>query len=132
MPAGNEVAGFSDEPVANVAGDTTPPRLVRGEIDGGTMTLFFSEALDPNSLGGYFFVSMVRSSGGRITFDVDARDDVEIIRNAVTVGLEAFGGPVRAKAGVSDNFAYYLLRPSLDPHSRQPPGPCRQPGEHSS
>ena len=114
--AGNEAAGFADEPVANVAGgDTTPPRLVRGEIDGGTMTLFFSEALDPNSLGGYFFVSMVRSSGVRITFDVDASDDVEIIRNAVTVRLEAFGGPVRAKAGVSDNFAYYLLRPSLDP-----------------
>ena len=26
--------------------DTTPPTLDRGEVDGGTMTLYFSEALD--------------------------------------------------------------------------------------
>ena len=30
---------------ASAQEDTTPPTLVRGEIDGGTMTLFFSEAL---------------------------------------------------------------------------------------
>ena len=52
--SGNEVAGFSDEPVVNVAGDTTPPELERGEIDGGTVTLYFSEALDPDSTGGFF------------------------------------------------------------------------------
>ena len=35
--AGNEAASFRDEPVVNTA-DTTPPRLVRGEIDGDTLS----------------------------------------------------------------------------------------------
>ena len=56
--SGNEVASFSDEPVTNTAGDTEPPRLVRGEIDGGTVTLFFSEALDPDSKGGLFWAQV--------------------------------------------------------------------------
>ena len=46
--AGNEVASFSDQLVTN-AGDTTLPRLLRGEVDVGTLTLHFSEALDPGS-----------------------------------------------------------------------------------
>ena len=41
--------------------DTVPPRLVRGEVDGGTMRLFFSEALDPNATGGRFFVDLARN-----------------------------------------------------------------------
>ena len=48
--------------------DTTAPRLVRGEIDGNTMTLYFSEPIDEDSLvgqtdrfdnsTGYFSVSL--------------------------------------------------------------------------
>ena len=62
--SGNEVAEFSDRPVANSA-DTTPPTLVRGEIegtvetlDGSTVTLHFSEALDEDSVGGEFLVDV--------------------------------------------------------------------------
>ena len=47
---GAEAASFTDEPVRN-ATDTTPPRLVRGEIDGDVITLFFSEALDETTGG---------------------------------------------------------------------------------
>ena len=49
--AGNEVASFSDEAVTT---DLTPPWLVRGEGDGGTMILYVSEALDEDSVGRYF------------------------------------------------------------------------------
>ena len=105
--------GLDHDPNHRVTGGATPPRLVRGEIDGGTMTLYFSEPLDPDSGGGYFWVSMVSSSGGRITFGVDAGDDVEISGNAVTAGLRAFGGPVRARAGVSDNSVMYVFDPTL-------------------
>ena len=104
--AGNEVAEFSDKPVANSA-DTTPPELVRGEIDGGTMTLYFSEPLDPHSVGGVFRVSIRHTDGQRYSTSTDG--DVEINGNAVTVGL---GSPIgdwqlRAKAG-GINSAFYV------------------------
>ena len=43
---GAETASFTDEPVTNILLDTTPPRLMRGEIDGDDITLWFSEPLD--------------------------------------------------------------------------------------
>ena len=46
--ASNEAASFTDQ--AADATDTTPPRLVRGEIDGDVMTIYFSEALDEDSV----------------------------------------------------------------------------------
>ena len=47
---GREIASFTDEPVTNT-GDTTKPTLVRGEIDGDVITLYFSEPLDEKSGG---------------------------------------------------------------------------------
>ena len=47
-PAGNEAASFTDR--AADATDTTPPRLVWGQIDGDVITLYFSEALDEDSV----------------------------------------------------------------------------------
>ena len=47
---GTEAEDFTDEWVTNTL-DTTKPRLVRGEIDGDFMTIYFSEPLDKNSLG---------------------------------------------------------------------------------
>ena len=47
--AGNEAAGFTNQAVDPT--DATPPRLVRGEIDGDTMTIYFSEALDEDLTG---------------------------------------------------------------------------------
>ena len=104
---GNEVASFSDGPVTNVTGDTTPPRLVRGEIDGGTMTLYFSEALDPDSVGGTFRVTILLSTGVRSSFS--ATGEREISANKVTVGLgkSSGGRQRRAKAGEQGNAAYY-------------------------
>ena len=102
--AGNEVASFSDQAVST---DATPPRLVRGEIDGGTMTLYFSEALDPDSTGGRIQVT-VRQENGR-WYSTSAKGDVKINGNSVTVGLgSTFGGSqLRAKAGEQRNQAYY-------------------------
>ena len=115
--AGNEVADFSDEPVAN-SEDTTPPELVRGEIDGGTVTLYFSEALDEDATGGHFQVHLYypkcdgRPLGGPysglttcgITFG--ATGGVEISGNVVTVGLGQ-GNP-RARADLPVSFYYTL------------------------
>ena len=53
--AGNEAAGFTDQAVGP---DTTPPELVRGEIDGDTLIIHFSEALDEDALGGRFRVNL--------------------------------------------------------------------------
>ena len=103
---GNEVASFS-EPVTNVTGDTTPPKLVGGEIDGGTMTLYFSEALDPDSVAGTFRVTILLSTGVRASFN--ATGEREISANKVTVGLgkSSGGRQRRAKAGEQGNSAYY-------------------------
>jgi uncharacterized repeat protein (TIGR02059 family) len=54
--AGNDAAGVTDKAVD--AADTTPPRLERGEIESDVLTIFFSEALNENSVsswvGDYF------------------------------------------------------------------------------
>ena len=103
--SGNEVAEFSDRPVANAA-DTTPPELVRGEIDGGTVTLYFSEPLDPDSVGGIFRVTMRLSHGLWESFS--AVGEIEISGNAVTVGLRASDGLLRrAMVGEQLNRTYY-------------------------
>ena len=79
--------------------DTTPPELVRGEIDGGTVTLTFSEALDPDSVGGEFWATVYSANGSAWSFV--AGGDVEISGNVVTVGLGPAGpGKPWAKAGV--------------------------------
>ena len=106
------MAEFSDEPVANVAADTTPPELVRGEIDGGTVTLYFSEPLDPDSVGGRFQVTVWRSEMRSLSFY--ARGDVGISDNVVTVGLGPVGqGVAWATAGVpseswKSNMLWYV------------------------
>ena len=109
--ASNEVASFTDEAVTNITGDTTPPTLVRGELDGGTVTLYFSEALDPDSTGGIFRVNLEHPKcdrsvrlRGHCWNTFDATGDVEISGNVVTVGLGE-GNP-RAQAGGTNNFWY--------------------------
>ena len=106
--AGNEVASFTGQAART---DTTPPTLVRGEVDGGTMTLFFSEELDLDSMGGHFLAHVLLSTGGWFTFT--ARGEVEISGNKATVGL---GQGARAKAGELGNHAqYYRL---ADPNAK--------------
>ena len=56
---GNEAASFTDRVVE--ATDATPPRLVRGQIHGDVITLYFSEHLDQDSrVGGYFRITLPR------------------------------------------------------------------------
>ena len=58
--AGNEASSFTDRAVD--ATDTTPPQLVWGHIDGDIMTIYFSEALDEDSVsslvGDYFRITL--------------------------------------------------------------------------
>ena len=105
--AGNEVASFNNQPVSNSA-DTTPPRLVRGEIDGGTMTLYFSEPLDPDEKGGHFRVTLAYPCHPsawlpRCASVFPATGNVEISGNVVTVGVGR-----RARAGLDLNRVFYL------------------------
>ena len=92
---------------SGTARDTTPPRLVRGEIDGATMRLTFSEALDEGSTGGRFRVTVQRSRTSSRAFY--ATGDVTIDGAVVTVGLGE-GNP-RASAGLlTRNHALYVRR----------------------
>ena len=106
--AGNEVDGFTGQ--AADPTDTAKPRLERGEIDGGTFTLYFSEALDEDSVGGSFRVHMWggwRNSGGEITFN--ASGEVEISGNRVSVGL----GNLRSSTRGENAQVHY--RKPIDP-----------------
>ena len=116
--AGNEAASFTDQAVSP---DTTPPRLLGGEFDGDTITLYFSEALDPDSVGGYFRVNLqlIDNMGnprpydkcrftrsGWETFTTTPREVYVSGNTAVVVGLK--DNP-RYRAGVGqhiNNFSY--------------------------
>ena len=65
--------------------DTTPPELLRGEVDGATMRLTFSEALDPDATGGRFMVDL---STEPLSFNFPAT-------GAVTVGGRVRTRPTR-------------------------------------
>ena len=132
--AGNEVVGFNDEPVTNVAGDTTPPRLVWGEVDGGTVTLYFSEPLDENSVGGHFRANLHVEEGWWRDFTTTG--DMKIKGNAVTIGLvpprpEKWAPATRAKAGLGDNRGFYFI---VDPGASRlqdlAGNPVRTPGRY--
>ncbi|MDE0024189.1 MAG: SwmB domain-containing protein, partial [Spirochaetaceae bacterium] len=87
------------------APDTTPPTLVRGEIDGTTMTLYFNEALDGTSVpAARAFRTTVRfPCNGHCTLNCWAKGPVEISGNKVMVG-----GIRRASPGYRAWFyAYY-------------------------
>ena len=103
---GGPVESFSGDLAKNTA-DTTPPRLMRGEVDGDTMTLYFSEALDEDSMGGRFKVSLSGGrKGGGVTFT--ATGAVEFSGNMLSVG---FGGTYRSNPG---EWALVVYRPPED------------------
>ena len=54
--SGNEVIARGDAGVDEAPGqpDTTPPEIVRGEMNGNRMTIYFSEPLDENHVRGKF------------------------------------------------------------------------------
>ena len=81
---GAEAASFTDEIVRNLL-DTTPPRLLRGEVDRTTLTYYFSEPLDEDVVGGIFWVD--RQGPERQGWSYSASGEVEISGNIVRVGL---------------------------------------------
>ena len=86
--------------------DAAAPRLLRGEIDGGTMTLFFSEALDPEWTGGNFDMGVEVPETGVVGFR--AMGGVTVEGATVTVGMgERYP---RATAGLERNFVRYSRR----------------------
>ena len=97
-------AGLDHDPAHRV--DAEPPRLLRGEIDGGTMTLFFSEALDPDWTGGKFDMAVEVPEQGVTGFR--AAGGVTVEGATVTVGM---GEPYpRATAGLDRNSVRYFRR----------------------
>ena len=92
---------------ANGATDTTPPVLLRGEIDGDTTTVYFSEDLDENYRGGHFRMT-VSHGNGWVNFTVTP-SSVSIEGNKVTlVGVLDWGPRIdRVPAGRGVKVYYY-------------------------
>ncbi|MDE0445640.1 MAG: hypothetical protein OXH96_03130, partial [Spirochaetaceae bacterium] len=97
-------AGLAHDPAHKV--DAVAPRLLRGEIDGATVTLTFSEALDPDSTGGWFKVKVLVSKTS--AWIIRASGPVTIDGETATVGLGA-GNP-RTQEGLNGNELEYLRR----------------------
>ena len=86
--------------------DAVAPELLRGEIDGGTVTLWFSEALDPGSTGGVFKVKVLVSKTS--AWIIRAKGPVTIDGETATVELGA-GNP-RTQEDLKGNLLEYLRR----------------------
>ena len=96
--------GLEPDPAHKV--DAAPPELLRGEIDGSTVTLTFSEALDPDWTGGVFKVS-VQTSKTELA-GIQASGPVTIDGETATVGLGA--GEPWAQEGLDGYRLLYLRR----------------------
>ncbi len=109
--AGNQVIARGEEGVNQAPGqpDTTPPRLVSGEIDGDTMTFTFSEQLDESATGSRFRVIQYFSNGWA-SYTAHPRK-VEVRGNQVVVhGLSEGGWPPWERVGLYDWVqAYYYI-----------------------
>ena len=98
-------AGLAADPAHKV--DAAPPRLVRGEIDGATMTLHFSEALDPDFIGGRFMMGIQTSETDSL--GCYATGEVAVDGERATVGMGK--GCPAARAGLTeDNDLIYFRR----------------------
>ena len=124
VDAGGAVAAdFTDESVKNTL-DTTKPELLRGEIDGDVITLFFSEQLDEETLGkgDYYTIRLqylslfggaphhgrCRSGYPGWSISTLRPRDVHISGSTVTVvGLED-DARYRAGVGQNHNGFYYV------------------------
>ena len=100
-----QLADFDVTGVAGVA-DETPPQLLRGEIDGATMTLHFSEPLDPDATGGRFLMGIQTSETDSMGCYADG--GVTVDGATATVGLGEICPP--ALAGLEGNDVTYFRR----------------------
>ena len=99
-------AGLDRDPAHKV--DAVPPELLRGEIDGGRMTLFFSEALDADATGGRFLMGVQTSETESL--GCYARGNVAVDGAVVTVGLGLDKVCPPAQAGLDGNEVTYFWR----------------------
>ena len=113
-------AGLARDPAHKV--DAAAPQVLRGEIDGGTMTLRFSEALDPDSTGGEFHMGVETPERGVVGFRALGRRDGRRRDGDGRNGwiLPAGDGGAGAQLGP--------LRPARRRLGRAAPRPGRQPG----
>ena len=89
--------------------DTTPPRLVRGEIDGDTMTFYFSEPMDESATGSQFRVFFGWVSPWAHFTAHPSR--VEVSGSQVTVhGLSRNGWPRYERAGTGYHVRVYYYK----------------------
>ena len=106
LDAGDEVIAQASVDLnrADDSTDTTPPRLVRGEIDGDTMTFYFSERLDEGGVGAHFNVFMY--SARRWAGGTTSRSTVSGNQVKVDLGFRAeVGEHVRAFYFVNERLS---------------------------
>ena len=96
-------AGLAHDPAHRV--DAEPPQLLRGEIDGGTMTLTFSEALDPGSTGGRFLMGIQTSETASL--GCYATGEVSVDGETVTVGMGKGCPPAQAGLMERNKLTYF-------------------------
>ena len=90
--AKNPVPGFTGKTVTNsTSGDTTVPTLASAAIDAATMTLTFSEALDPNS------VPPTTRMGTKVGTRLVAAASIRIAGRVATVTLPANAAAVHGQ-----------------------------------
>ncbi len=85
--------------------DTTPPRMVRGEIDGHRMTIYFSEPLDETAVGGRFYMAI--QSGNCVCWSGGAADAPMVISGS-KVMVDFSNSWPRARQGLGASAAYQL------------------------
>ena len=96
-------AGLAHDPAHRV--DAAPPRLLRGEIDGATVTLWFSEALDPDSTGGRFLMGIQTSETASL--GCFATGAVSIDGATATIGLGRGCPPAQAGLTEDNDVTYF-------------------------
>ena len=92
--------------------DAEPPRLLRGEIDGGTVTLTFSETLDPESTGGRFLMGIQTSETASL--GCSAKGAVSVDGETVTFGLGKYCPPARAGLTERNRLTYFRRADGAD------------------
>ena len=124
-------AGLDHDPAHKVdwqiARDTSAPQLLSGDIDGTTVRLYFSEALDPDATGGEFMVQVQTKPWMMSSFR--ARGDVEIDGES---GDGRAGRRQARSPSRPDRAELGVLRGALRPRSRGAAGRLRQPGQHAA
>ena len=95
--------GLDPDPAHKV--DAVAPELVRGEIDSATMTLWFSEALDPDFAGGRFLMGIRTSETASL--GCHATGGVSIDGATATIGLGGNCPPAQAGLTEGNDVTYF-------------------------